>query len=54
MKVEPAYGREGDRFRVTGEPSYGREGVNLMKLLSLLLMLIPTTKEHLTFLQFDN
>ena len=27
MTVEPAYGREGDRFRTTGEPSYGCERV---------------------------
>ena len=28
MTVEPAYGREGDRFRVTGEPPHGRERVD--------------------------
>ena len=27
MTLEPAYGREGDRFRTTGEPSYGCERV---------------------------
>ena len=32
MTVEPAYGREGDRFRTTGEPSYGRERVEWEKL----------------------
>ena len=29
MTVEPSYGREGGRFRMTDEPSYGHERVNI-------------------------
>ena len=36
MTVEPAYGREGDRFRTTGELSYERERVNNIMYLTFL------------------